>query len=308
MEIVPVRYHSMLMDSLRWEGFPFRKGDIVICTPPKCGTTWTQMICALLIFQTPQLEKPLSDYSPWLDMKIRSKEEAWEMLEQQDNRRFIKTHTPLDGLPQDEKVFYLCVGRDPRDAFFSLQNHGANLNEEVFKQILQDQAVDQQNDPYAVEDLSLLSAEERFWRWVDGDWPLGRGPFSLKKVLHHYQLAWNRRDSQNVISMHYAAMKADLEGQMRQLASRLGIEVPESVWPQLVEAARFESMKERASQLAPDAKKGAWKEVDNFFHRGGGGYWRDLFSESDMERYMQRASVLASPEVLKWAHQSAASL
>ena len=32
----------------RYASFPFQEGDIIICTPPKSGTTWVQMICALL--------------------------------------------------------------------------------------------------------------------------------------------------------------------------------------------------------------------------------------------------------------------
>ncbi len=51
----PVRYQSALEDSARWDGFVFRPGDIVISAPSKAGTTWTQMICALLVFQTPEL-------------------------------------------------------------------------------------------------------------------------------------------------------------------------------------------------------------------------------------------------------------
>ena len=39
---------------------------------------------------------------------------------------------------------------------------------------------------------------------------------------------------------------------MRRLARRLGIEVAESTWPGLVDAARFEQMKARADDLAPD--------------------------------------------------------
>jgi aryl sulfotransferase len=48
--LTAVRYQSFLTDSSRWDGFSFRPGDIIISTPAKCGTTWTQMICALLIF------------------------------------------------------------------------------------------------------------------------------------------------------------------------------------------------------------------------------------------------------------------
>jgi aryl sulfotransferase len=61
----PVRYLSGDEDSARWAGFPFRAGDIVISTRSKTGTTWVQMICALLIFQTPQLPAPLGRISPW---------------------------------------------------------------------------------------------------------------------------------------------------------------------------------------------------------------------------------------------------
>ena len=46
---MPQRYESDDEDSARWIGFPFRAGDIVISTRSKSGTTWMQMICALLV-------------------------------------------------------------------------------------------------------------------------------------------------------------------------------------------------------------------------------------------------------------------
>ena len=54
----PVRYQSPDEDSGRWHGFEFRPGDIVISTRSKSGTTWMQMICLLLIFETPELPGP----------------------------------------------------------------------------------------------------------------------------------------------------------------------------------------------------------------------------------------------------------
>src|SRR5262249_53311575 len=41
------RYRSMVEDSARWDGFALRPGDIVIGTPPKCGSAWMQMICRM---------------------------------------------------------------------------------------------------------------------------------------------------------------------------------------------------------------------------------------------------------------------
>jgi hypothetical protein len=91
------RYRSFVADSARWKGFAFRPGDIAISTPPKCGTTWTQMLCALLAFDTADLPRPLAEISPWLDMQTRSLDSVVADLQAQTHRRFIKTHTPLDG-------------------------------------------------------------------------------------------------------------------------------------------------------------------------------------------------------------------
>src|SRR5215204_86387 len=91
------RYHSIVDDSARWDGFVFRPGDVVISTPPKSGTTWTQMLCALLIFDGPAFPAPLDEISPWLDMSTRPLGEVTAALETQTHRRVIKTHTPSTG-------------------------------------------------------------------------------------------------------------------------------------------------------------------------------------------------------------------
>jgi hypothetical protein len=122
------RYRAHDEDSARWDGFAFREGDIVISTRSRSGTTWTQMICALLIFQTPDLPAPLGDLSPWLDMLVVPREEVFARLEAQDHRRFIKTHTPLDGLPIDGRATYVVVARHPLDMAVSLYHHSANID------------------------------------------------------------------------------------------------------------------------------------------------------------------------------------
>src|SRR4029077_16572391 len=122
------RYRNVIMDSQRWDGFEFRDDDIVISTPAKCGTTWMQMLCALLVFQTADLPRPLTELSPWVDMQTAARDDVVAKLEAQTHRRFIKSHTPLDGLPYDERVTYISVGRDPRDVALSWDNHFANMN------------------------------------------------------------------------------------------------------------------------------------------------------------------------------------
>ena len=124
----PVRYRSDEEDSGRWTGFPVRAGDIVISTRSKSGTTWVQMICALLIFQTPELPDSIGRLSPWLDHLTSPRAEIHSRLAAQRHRRFIKTHTPLDGIPLDPRVTYIVTGRHPLDMAVSLYHQGDNID------------------------------------------------------------------------------------------------------------------------------------------------------------------------------------
>ena len=99
-------YRGVMVDSERWERFEHRPGDIVISTPPESGTTWTQMLCALMLFDGPTFPAKLDAISPWLDMRIRSEDEVFGMSHGQTHRRFIKTHIPLDGLPLRDDAHY----------------------------------------------------------------------------------------------------------------------------------------------------------------------------------------------------------
>src|ERR1700674_677703 len=76
-----VRYRSDVMDSNRWQRFSARPGDIIISSPPKSGTTWMQMICALLIFQCTTFDRALDLISPCLDMQTRDIADVTAALE-----------------------------------------------------------------------------------------------------------------------------------------------------------------------------------------------------------------------------------
>ncbi|MGH6955243.1 MAG: sulfotransferase domain-containing protein, partial [Caulobacteraceae bacterium] len=92
------RYETPVADSQRWDAYRPRDGDIVVTTAPKCGTTWTQMLCALLV-HGPELPAPLTRLSPWLDRLSTPIETLVRDLDAQPWRRIVKTHTTLDGLP-----------------------------------------------------------------------------------------------------------------------------------------------------------------------------------------------------------------
>src|SRR5262249_54894612 len=124
-------YQNHHIDSARWEHYKPREDDIIVATPYKCGTTWTQTIILHLIFQDLQPHS-LDTFSPWLDMRVPPLGEIISQLEAQEHRRCIKSHLPLDGIPYFPQVKYVVVGRDARDVFMSMWNHYSNYIPAVY--------------------------------------------------------------------------------------------------------------------------------------------------------------------------------
>jgi hypothetical protein len=257
--------------SAQLQSFPFRAGDIVISTPAKCGTTWVQMICALLVFQTPELPRPLYELSPPLN-------HSFDELEAQRHRRFIKTHVALDGLPLRPDVYYIVVGRHPLDQTVSL--------------FYQDLNFEASGPAPALEDW--LHAR------CHGEGPL-KDLDNLDSLMWHLYYAWTLRTRSNVLLTHYDDLSADLEGEMRRIAAWLDITVPDEVWPTLVQAATFDRMKSRATDLAPSP--GILKDPSAFFRRGRSGSGRELVTEQDLAAYRARTKALAPADFLSWLHR-----
>lgn len=299
------RYVATVYDSSRWDGFALRAGDIIISTPPKCGTTWTQMICAQLILQQPELPLPLDTLSPWLDMVTRARVEVFGDLDAQTHRRFIKTHTPLDGLPHDPTVTYICVGRDPRDVALSMDRHIDNMDVDAFLLARERAAAIDGTEPAPLPPPRPRPDDgwDRFWHWADDDTPSDQIGSSLRRTIEHLASFWDAPDDLDVVLLHYDDLQIDLEGQMRALAARLDIAVPEDRWPSLVRAATFESMRTSAANLVPDGDRSHWIDPRAFFSRGTSGQWRDVLGDADLARYRARVNPLGSADLVEWAHR-----
>src|SRR3954471_10373771 len=191
------RYHDIASDSARWEGFRFRPGDIVISTPAKCGTTWMQRLCSLVLGIEPTEDRPMSVISPWVDMLTRPLDDVLADLDAQRHRRFMKTHTPLDGLPFRDDVTYITVGRDPRDVALSWSHHMDNMDLERFVNLriaavgLDDLAEVMPDGPPAPPPDDPI---ERFWAWADVEAPVAQRVIGLAGLIHHLQTFWDARD------------------------------------------------------------------------------------------------------------------
>jgi hypothetical protein len=252
------------------------------------------------VFDGPDLPAPLSDLSPWLDQKTRTVDEVHRMLAGQEHRRFIKTHSPLDGVPDHPDVTYLAVGRDPRDAAISLIHHQLNTDRERLDELL----VAAGAPPRKGRNLPGPDVLERLGdvlrAWMDD--PGGGGTEPLAVILEQFDVAWQRRHRPNVALFHFADYVADLPTELQRLAGILGYDVPRSRIEQLAEAASIDAMRERAPDLAPNASQGLWKDDARFFRSGLVGEWRTYFDADDLVHYGRRVAELVSPELARWAH------
>ena len=298
MPPAPVRYQSPDEDSARWSGFPFRDGDIVISTRSKSGTTWMQMICALLVFQTAELPAPLGDLSPWLDRLTVPRGDLLGRLAAQRHRRIIKSHTPLDGIPIDPRATYIVVARHPLDMAVSLYHQGANIDRERLRRL---SGQPEPTGPPPPRPPPRPPLHDWLTAWVHEDTTPQQQMDSLPGVMWHLTGAWARRGQPNIVLAHYDDLSAGLPGEMRRLAG-LGITVPAGTWPDLVRAATFEEMRADAERIV--GPPGVLKSSAAFFRRGTSGAGREALSAAELGDYERRAAGLAPPDLLRWLHRS----
>jgi aryl sulfotransferase len=292
-------YRTWSLDSRRWADYEPRPDDIVIATAPKCGTTWTQQIVASLIFQDAQ-PRPIPTVSPWIDARFRGfSEEVFANLRAQTHRRFIKTHLPADGLPLYDEVSYIHVARDGRDALMSMHNHFTGYSDaqyETFDRIgLEDPAVGRPYPRFPANPAHYF----RIWvstSAVPGHTEGTPGPsfFDLEASY------WAERRRPNVLLVHYADLKADLDAEMRRISAFLDLAVDEAVWPSLVGAAGFESMRAAGGELMPQTQSMFSEGPQRFFHKGENGRWRDVLTDADLALYDAKVREKLSRGLAAW--------
>ena len=277
-------YNTAVADSARWQGFVPRAGDVFVCTPAKCGTTWMQSIVASLLWPTSDPPGPVLAISPWIEMKIVPAAELHAQLEAQTHRRFMKTHTPADGIPWFDEARYVFVARDGRDAFMSLCNHIENFRDEV-RDSLNAQA------PEGVPQLPAWDGDLHafFARWLEDD----------DLFFRHLATYWEERRRPNLLMVHYNDLKADLAGEMRRVAAFLGADVPDASWPEVVARCTFERMRDGEARIgAVDMLfKGGLK---TFVFKGTNGRWRDVLTADELAAYERRVAAALPRECAAW--------
>jgi aryl sulfotransferase len=280
--------HSHHFDSTIWNDFAFRDDDIVISTYAKSGTTWVQQIVSQLLFAGEEgLE--VAQMSPWLDLRVPPKSIKLPAVEAQTHRRFLKTHLPIDALVFSAKAKYIYIGRDGRDVAWSMHNHHANANEAWYDAL--------NNTPGLVGPpigSPTLDVRQYFLEWLEHDgypwWPFWENVRSW----------WAVRRLPNVKMIHFAALKADMPGEIRQIAEFLGTPINPSRWNAILEHCSFDYMKKNATKSTPLGGLFWDGGAETFIHKGTNGRWRDILTADDVERYERRALDELGEECARW--------
>lgn len=269
--------HNHHFDSTIWNNFKFRDDDIIIATYAKSGTTWMQQIVSQLLFNGAE-DLDVAEMSPWLDLRVPSKQEKLAAVEAQTHRRFLKTHLPVDALVFSPQAKYIYIGRDGRDMVWSLYNHHANANETWYDLL--------NNTPGRVGppiEKPPASIRQYFHDWLEQD---GYPFWSLWENVRSW---WEIRQLPNVLLLHFAELKQDMPHQIRRIAKFLEISIDESRWETILEHCSFNYMKQHASKSAPLGGT-VWEGgAETFIYKGTNGRWRNILTAEESQRYEQIA-------------------
>ena len=276
-------YDSDTSVSKVWTRFKIRPDDIFVCTPPKSGTTWMQSICGMLVFRDYQVNPGVGTVSRWLDSAFNDEHEMFECLEKQTHRRYIKTHTPLDGIIYDPPCTYIAVYRHPLDVAFSVQNHLKNMKSDEL-------------DHFIIDDLN-----EGLREWIEKAFSPGQDiGESLESLILHFKSFNDWRTMPNIHMFHYEDMKRDLCGAVSKLADIFGYIVDATFIESVADAATFSNMKKNADKFAPSADRGIWKDNAQFFESGSSNKWVGVLSDELLDLYSERMDALLDEADRSW--------
>ena len=280
--------HSNHFQSTVWNDFKFRNDDIVISTYGKAGTTWTQQIVGQLIFNGAE-DVPVSELSPWLDLRVPPPEIKLPLMEAQTHRRFMKTHLPVDALVYSPQAKYIYIGRDGRDVLWSMYHHHANANDAFYDAL-------NETPGLVGEKLGRVTTDVKtyFNTWIEKD---GYPFWSFWENVSGW---WAIRHLPNILFVHFENLKRDMPGEIRRIAAFLDIPIDETRWPAILEHCSFDYMKKNADKSAP-LGGALWEGgASTFINKGTNGRWRDALSAEESAAYEALAREKLGDVCARW--------
>ena len=140
---------------------------------------------------------------------------------------------------------------------------------------------------------------EFFRHWL-GEGGRRDASLSATDFFHIERSYWSERHQPNLLLVHYNDLQADLDGEMRRIAAFLDIPVDETLWPDLVRAATFESMKQQGDALLAGMERAFAGGHQSFLHKGTNGRWQGELTDDDLRAYASRLAAETPRELAAW--------
>lgn len=230
-----------------------RDDDIFICTYPKSGTTWVQMILYQLTGDGELNHPHISLAIPDVEMDVLF---GPGDIRQYKPPRILKTHQPYESVLKGSGR-YIYVVRDGRDVAVSYFHHyryyrGYNGTFDEFVEL-------------------FLKGQAVFGNWAD------------------HVAGWRKNpDNLNVLYLSYEELVEDLEAGVRKIAGFCNIPISDDQMPRILERCGFEFMKENQYffDLAVGVlvKKG-FRNKREFIRSGKAGEGRTAMNADQLKAY-----------------------
>mmetsp|Transcript_31174 Transcript_31174/g.58097 ORF Transcript_31174/g.58097 Transcript_31174/m.58097 type:complete len:367 (-) Transcript_31174:131-1231(-) len=201
------------------QSFTPRKGDIMIATYAKCGTTWTMQIVHQLRSGGDMSFEEITEAMPWDVLALDCGQDL--DADQKFTPRAFKSHESWRDIAKGDGVKYIYVARNPQDAMLS------------FYKFL---------PKWMQVDASKISIEE----FVDA---IFAGASNSGQIWNHFTDWWSQRQNPDVLWLFFEDLKADLEGGVLRIAKFMGIEPEPKLVQKVVEMSHFNYMKEHQSKF-----------------------------------------------------------
>ncbi|GFS42508.1 sulfotransferase 1C4, partial [Trichonephila inaurata madagascariensis] len=201
--------------------------DVVVATYPKCGTTWTQQVVALILRKGEPFLKAEEYFNtlPFLEMT------TMEELSRLKKPRCIKTHLPFDRINFSKEAKYIYVARHPIDCVVSFFHHTRF---------------------FPIYFFSDGDFDDYFGLFIEGkvDW---------NDYFDHLLQWYEHKNEPNVLFLSYESMKKDPRKVCLEIARFLGknyyktvVENDEEVLKKVLKYSSLEFMKSTVNEF--------WKE------------------------------------------------
>ena len=254
-----------------------RAGDVIVCSPPRSGTTWTLWLAHQVLHRGRSDPPNLRAVSPWLEAREPPASDLFApaTLAASPRPLVIKSHLPLGapgGVRLADDAKYIVVLRDPADALVSRYHHQLGIRGWAMASSLSSVLEREISASAAPPDGGDGAPRARGWaNFVAASWP-------------HVAAA-----RPNVLFLRFEALKGDFATELGRVASFLGVALSADEAAAVARKCSFAYMREHQHLFAPP-HRAAQEQI----REGAVGGGRAALAKADCDRL--RAAIVAQLE------------